>query len=88
MKHELTTEQIKTLATKAPELKEYLNAIVPDAFKPELVVFNSLLKIKDVSGRFVMCSSVDNRSLVVNTDSYRVHIKESGGLQYLTFERL
>ncbi len=40
MKHELTTEQIKTLAEKAPELKEYLKKLVPDAFKPELVEFD------------------------------------------------
>lgn len=42
MKHELTTEQIKTLAMKAPELKEYLKELAPDAFVPELVEFESM----------------------------------------------
>ncbi len=88
MKHELTTEQIKTLAAKAPELKDYLKELAPDAFEPEFVKFSRLLKIEDLSGRFVMCSSIDRGSLIVNTAKYRVHIKESGSLQRLTFERL
>jgi hypothetical protein len=45
MKHELTTEQIKTLAAKAPELKEYLKELAPSAFKPELVEFGAELTI-------------------------------------------
>ncbi len=98
MKHELTTEQIKTLAEKAPELKAYLKELAPDAFEPELIEFKSGLVISPVCGAALYIGIGDapdhlrSKCLMWNKSLFKVnigsHMKDKDELGYLTIARL